>query len=111
MVALLALGLGFLGSTTLGQAQKGAPAPTPPPALTAVTPNGIQRGTALELTLTGTNLAGPLGAWASFPAKITIPNDANNGKDAAKLRVKLEVPKDAPLGYHSLRVATAGDRG
>ena len=30
----------------------------------------------------------------------------NNGKDAAKLRVKLEVPADAPIGFHSIRLAT-----
>jgi hypothetical protein len=66
----------------------------------------MQRGTKLEITLTGTNLAGPTGLWTSFPAKVTIPTDANNGKDNAKLRVLLDVPKDAPLGFHSLRLAT-----
>ena len=33
----------------------------------------MQRGAKLELTLTGTNLAGPTGLWTSFPAKVTIP--------------------------------------
>lgn len=96
----------LLNSVPPGQAQKAAPAPAGGPTLTAVTPNGLQRGTSVEITLTGTNLASPSGVWVSFPAKITVPGDANNGKDAAKLRFKLEVPKDAPLGYHSLRVAT-----
>src|SRR5262249_55209137 len=53
-----------------------------------------------------TNLAEPTGLWTSFPAKVTIPTEANNGKDNAKLRVGLEVPADAPLGFHSLRLAT-----
>jgi hypothetical protein len=66
----------------------------------------MQRGTTLELTLTGTNLAEPTGLWTSFPAKVTVPADNNNGKDNAKLRVVLEVPKDAPLGFHGLRLAT-----
>jgi hypothetical protein len=66
----------------------------------------MQRGTALDLTLTGTNLAEPTGVWTSFPAKVTIPSEGNNGKDAGKLLVRLEVPKDAPLGFHSLRLAT-----
>jgi hypothetical protein len=66
----------------------------------------MQRGTTLDLTLTGTNLAGPTQLWTSFPAKVTIPTDMNNGKDNAKLRVRLEVPKDAPLGFHTLRLAT-----
>jgi hypothetical protein len=69
-------------------------------------PMGIQRGTSLELTLTGTNLADPTGLLISFPAKVTIPTDNNNGKDAVKLRVRLEVPKDAPMGFHSIRLAT-----
>jgi hypothetical protein len=30
----------------------------------------------------------------------------NNGKDPAKLRIRLEVPADAPIGWHTLRVAT-----
>jgi hypothetical protein len=69
-------------------------------------PLGMQRGTRLELTLTGTNLAEPTGLWTSFPATVTIPTDNNNGKDNTRLRVVLEVPKDAPLGCHSLRLAT-----
>jgi hypothetical protein len=83
------------------------PVPNPQaPTLNPVVPLGMQRGGKLELTLTGTNLAGPTALWTSFPAKVTIPTDANNGKDAAKLRVVLEVPADAPLGQHGLRLAT-----
>jgi hypothetical protein len=68
----------------------------------------MQRGTSLELTLTGTNLADPVALWTDIPgAKATIPTDNNNGKEAAKLRVKLDVPKDAPMGFHTLRLATA----
>src|SRR5262249_10951465 len=76
------------------------------PTLAPVVPLGMQRGTKLEVTLTGTNLAEPTGLWTSFPAKVTIPTDANNGKDNARLRVLLEVPADAPLGFHALRLAT-----
>jgi hypothetical protein len=98
----------------LGQpAPAGAQPPVPvlpanplAPILAPVVPLGMQRGTKLELTLTGTNLAEPTGLWTSFPAKVTIPTDANNGKDNAKLRVVLDVPADAPLGFHSLRLAT-----
>src|SRR5262249_52450553 len=84
------------------------PAPNPQaPTLAPPVPLGMTRGTALDLTLTGTNLAEPTALWTSFPAKVTIPADNNNGKDPAKLRVHLEVPKDAPLGFHSIRVAPA----
>jgi hypothetical protein len=86
------------------------PPPIPPnplaPTLTMPFPMGMQRGTTLELVLTGTNLAGPTGFFTSFPAKITIPTDNKNGLDNAKLRVRLEVPADAPIGYHQIRLAS-----
>ncbi|HJZ91562.1 MAG TPA: hypothetical protein VKE40_11870, partial [Gemmataceae bacterium] len=87
---------------------KAGPVAAPPqaPTLNVPFPLGIQRGQTLELTLTGTNLADPTALWTSFPSKPTFPTDMNNGKDAAKLRVKLEVPGDALLGIHSLRLAT-----
>src|SRR5207244_2652517 len=69
-------------------AQKAPPpvAPNPQaPVLAAPGPLGIQRGTSLEITLTGTNLAGPTGVWTSFPAKVTIPTDNKNGTDNTKL--------------------------
>ncbi|MGH7170712.1 MAG: hypothetical protein ACRELG_10575, partial [Gemmataceae bacterium] len=91
-----------------GQAQKRPALPINPqaPVLKPAAPLGMQRGTTLDLTLTGTNLADPTGLWTSFPAKATIPTAGNNGKDKGKLLVRLEVPKDAPLGFHALRLAT-----
>jgi hypothetical protein len=87
---------------------KAAPITVPPqaPTLNVPFPLGAQRGQTLDLTLTGTNLADPVALWTSFPAKATFPTDMNNGKDAAKLRVKLEVPADAPIGFHTIRLAT-----
>jgi hypothetical protein len=91
-----------------GQAQRLPAAAGNPqaPVLKPAVPLGMQRGTALDLTLTGSNLAEPTGLWTSFPAKATIPTDGNNGKDNGKLLVRLEVPKDAPLGFHAIRLAT-----
>src|SRR5437868_7743176 len=99
----------LLGWTAVAAAQPPSPLGQPhpqAPVLAPPVPLGVQRGTALDLTLTGTNLAEPTGLWTSFPAKVTIPTDANNGKEPTKLRVHLEVPKDAPLGFHALRLAT-----
>lgn len=76
------------------------------PTINPAMPLGVQRGQTLELTLTGTNLNDPTGLWTSFPAKVTIPADMNNGKDPAKVKVRLEVPADAPIGFHSIRLAT-----
>src|SRR5262245_45162420 len=80
-------------------AQKPPPiAPNPQaPTLNLPVPLGMARGSTLELTLTGTNLAEPTGLWTSFPAKVTIPTDGDNGKDNTKLKVILDVPADAPL--------------
>ena len=91
-----------------GQAQKQPAAAVNPqaPVLKPAVPLGMQRGTTLDLTLTGNNLAEPTGLWTSFPAKVTIPTEGKNGKDNGKLLVRLEVPKDAPLGFHSIRLAT-----
>ena len=98
-----------LADGTSAHAQK-APPPGQPnplaPVLKAAAPYGMQRGTTLDLTLTGTNLNDPTGVSTSFAGKVTIPTDGNNGKDATKLLLKLEVPKDAPLGFHTLRLAT-----
>jgi hypothetical protein len=95
-------------SLAVGSVSAQPPAPVPPayPTLAPVAPLGMQRGTALELTLTGTNLAEPTGVWTSFPAKVTIPTDNKNGTNPASLRVKIELPKDAPMGFHSIRLAT-----
>jgi hypothetical protein len=76
------------------------------PVLNQPAPMGAQRGTTLDLTLTGTNLADPTALWTSFPAKVVFPSENNNGKDPAKLLVRLEIPKDAPLGFHALRLTT-----
>jgi hypothetical protein len=88
---------------------RGQPKPPPPnpnaPNVNMPFPMGAQRGTTLDLTLTGGNLANPTGFWASFPAKITIPTEDKNGTDNAKLKVRLEVPADAPLGVHACRLA------
>jgi hypothetical protein len=99
----------WLAVRTEAQAQK-PPVLLPPnpqaPVLAMPSIMGMQRGTTLELTLTGSNLAGPTGVLSSFLGKITIPTDNKNGMDNAKLRVRLEVPADAPIGYHTLRLST-----
>src|SRR5262249_9974319 len=105
----------FLALLALALAAAPAPAQQPPPVppnplapvLKPIAPLAMQRGTTLDVTLTGADLADPTGVWTSFPAKVTIPTEGNNGKEPAKLAVRLEVPADAPLGFHTLRLATA----
>lgn len=89
----------------------GAQAPAPPanpqaPVVAPLSITGVQPGQTAELTLKGSNLAGPTGLSAGFPCKTSIPTDAKNGQDNATLKVRLEVPKDAALGAYPLRLAT-----
>jgi hypothetical protein len=96
-------------SPVTAQAKKGpAPIAASPqaPTINFPSPSGARRGTSVEVKLTGTNLAGAVAVWTSFPAKATIPTDAGKGADATKMSFKLEVPADAPIGFHTLRVAT-----
>jgi hypothetical protein len=102
---LLPLSVALLVPSFLVAQVPAAPNPQAP-TLNPVVPLGVQRGTSIDLTLTGTNLADPTGLWVSFPAKVTIPTEANNGKTPTSLKVRLEVPKDAPLGFHTIRLAT-----
>ncbi len=102
--------IGSLSLTGTVWSQKPPPplAPNPAaPVLKAAAPLGMQRGTTLDLTLTGTNLTEPTALLLSFPAKVTIPTEGKNGKEATKLLVRLEVPADAPIGTHTLRLATS----
>jgi hypothetical protein len=82
-----------------------APAPQAP-TLTTPANLGAKAGESVEITLTGTNLADPVAVVLSGPGKATIPTDNKNGTDAAKLRVKVEVPAECPIGLYTIRVAT-----
>jgi hypothetical protein len=108
LLVLLAVAAGF-GVPQRGGAQP-KPAATPNPAapnITGVSLTGAQRGSGVELTLTGTNLAEPTRLWTSFPAEVSIPQDMNNGKEAGKLRVKMVIPRDTAIGFHAFRLATS----
>ncbi|MFO0811274.1 MAG: PPC domain-containing protein [Gemmataceae bacterium] len=87
-------------------AQKPSPAQGPP-TLASVVPNGGQSGTTVEWTLTGTNLGDPVAAGTTIPTIIRLATDAISGKDSTKFRVTLDVPADAPLGFHRIWAATA----
>lgn len=106
--SFLVLVLSFLAASSAIHAQPMPAGKANPqaPTITSLSTTGAQRGTSVELTLTGTNLADPTGLWTSFPAKVTIPADSSNGKNPASVRVKLDLPADAPLGFQSLRVVT-----
>lgn len=82
------------------------PANPQAPTLNLPQPLGVQRGTSVELTLTGSNLNEPVALHAGFPMTATFPTDANNTKDPVKLRVKLDVAANANTGMYPIRLAT-----
>src|ERR1041384_3550103 len=72
--------------------------PPPPanpqaPTINPLTPLGIQRGQTAEFNVTGTLLVSPTGASiGDVPGKISIPTEDKNGQDAAKFKMRIEVP-------------------
>ncbi len=104
-----AMAVFVLGPLPDGWGQK-PPPPVPAnpqaPVLAMPMPLGMQRGTGLDLVLTGSNLAGPTGLATDIPAQITIPTADKNGQDNSKLKVHLDVAADVPLGYYPIRLAT-----
>ncbi len=94
--------LALLILAAAGQAQPPAPANPQAPTLAPLPALGAQRGTAVDLAITGTNLGDITGVWASFPAKFSVVEN----KTPTAARLKVDIPKDAPLGYHFVRVAT-----
>ncbi|MCE9561708.1 MAG: hypothetical protein K8U57_06595 [Planctomycetes bacterium] len=76
------------------------------PTLAQTVSLGAKVGETIELTLVGTNLNDPVAVMLSGPGKVSIPTDNKNGTDPAKLRVKVELPADCPIGLHTIRVAT-----
>lgn len=105
-MALPAAGMALLlYATALAQAPPAPPNPQAP-SVNMPVPTGLRRGTSVELKLTGSNLADPTGLWTGCPARAIFPADNRNGKDQTRLRARLEVAKDAPLGLYAMRLAT-----
>ena len=46
------------------------------------------------------------GISLGIPAKIVIPAEDKNGTDNGKVKVRIEVPADTPLGFYPFRYAT-----
>lgn len=78
-----------------------------PPAVTLLSPAGLQPGKATDLVLHGAHLAGPTGLWTSFPATVELtPGVDKNGTLPNTVSYRLTLPSDCPLGVGALRLAT-----
>jgi hypothetical protein len=76
------------------------------PVLSTPSNLGAKKGETLELLLTGSNLLDPVAVQLSCPGKVSFVTDAKAPHDAAKVRVKFELPADCPIGLHTIRIAT-----
>jgi hypothetical protein len=77
------------------------------PSLTALNPPGGQRGATVDVTISGGALAGATSIWTDLPISATIPPEIpNNGKEAGKIVLRVQIPPDAPVGIGGLRVVT-----
>lgn len=108
------IAVAFLSASAL-QAQS-----TPPPRITVVSPTGAKAGTTIDITVTGQELDNVEGLHFSFPgAKVEVlgaekaPVDpkGKGGKPPpprTNQKFRVEVPGNAPLGFHDVRVVSKG---
>lgn len=110
VLSLFGFGLGVLVILSAGGIRHAVGQPKPlvvppsPQAPTLTTPAslGMKQGAAVELVLSGTNLTDPTAVLLSCPGKVAIVADPK--PDPGKVKVSL--PADAPIGLHTIRVAT-----
>ena len=76
------------------------------PAVTTTTPQAVAPGQQIDVKLRGSGLAGAAKLWTQFGAAAQLtPDVKDNGKNAAEVTWRLNVPANVPVGIHGLRVA------
>ncbi|HEY3789141.1 MAG TPA: hypothetical protein VGL71_09810 [Urbifossiella sp.] len=115
LLSLFGFGLGLLAMLSTGgiPVAMGQPKPlvVPPapqaPKLTTPVTLGMKPGASVDLVLSGANLNDPLAVMLSCPGKAGIVPEAKGAKpNPGALKVKIDLPADAPIGLHTIRVAT-----
>ena len=76
-----------------------------PPKITNLSPLGVQRGVATEMTVGGANFAGSPRLIAPFRFQIE-PAAAPAKSDAANWKIKLTVAADVAVGVYPIRIQT-----
>ncbi|MFT5324000.1 MAG: hypothetical protein ACI8P0_001860 [Planctomycetaceae bacterium] len=80
------------------------------PAVTTTLPQAVAPGSQTDVKVRGSGLTGTTLLWTSFPGKAELtPDIKDNGKNAAEVTWRLNLPADIPVGIHGLR--TAGPSG
>jgi len=81
--------------------------PAQAPSVALVSPRAVLPGQTTTIKITGGNLVNTTQIWTSFPAQATLtPNVANNNANAAEVTYDLNVPPEAPVGLHGIRVVS-----
>jgi hypothetical protein len=81
--------------------------PAQTPTITATSPGAVRPGGTVDVTVSGSNLAGATSLWTSFDSTAVLaPGVKNNGKNASQVVFRVTVPATAPVGIHGLRVVT-----
>jgi hypothetical protein len=91
---------GFFGFVVI------APATAAPPQISGVSPLGARRGSATELTISGSNLSGNPRLIAPFGFTLDAPAAAQGKSDASNWKLKLTVGADVAVGVYPIRVQT-----
>ncbi len=105
-VAVLSAVVLMASLVALAQQKPGTlPGPLPQaPAVVNLFPPGGQRGSTVEVELQGRELADALGILATVRVQATVVPDKK--EPASRALVRLQIPKEAPLGVHLLRLTT-----
>ncbi|HVA51843.1 MAG TPA: PPC domain-containing protein [Pirellulales bacterium] len=79
-----------------------------PPVVSYPAPAAVVPGASTDLTLFGTNMAGPTALWTNLPsAKIELaPGIEGNGTKADQVVYRCTLAAEAPVGVYAFRLAT-----
>ncbi len=77
------------------------------PKITGVSPAAVKPGEAVDLTITGSDLANATALWTSFPAEVSLaPDIKDNGKQADRVVYRVKATDPAVLGVQAIRVVS-----
>ena len=76
------------------------------PTVVSTAPQAVAPGKQIDIKLRGSDLAGASQLWTQFGAAAQLtPDVKDNGKNAAEVTWRVNVPANMPVGIHGLRVA------
>lgn len=77
------------------------------PQITGLSPRSVKPGEAIDVTITGKDLAGTTELWTSFPAEVSLaPGIKDNGKQADRVVFRLKPTDPNTMGVQGVRVVS-----